>query len=147
MTTKITITDASLASSIDITDSSVLEQFNVWAGRGTFVTIRGQERIEGTQGFIIDWLAGAVGPPPIGLRRYEVKFFVRYPNSATEVLAYIVSYAHDPSGRGFVYLPGRSDEPYWLNLKAIRRGNNLEGHWFLASPIWRDVVGRMIVAR
>jgi hypothetical protein len=62
MTTKITITDASLASSIDITDPSVLEQFNVWAGRGTFVTIRGQERKEGTQGFIIDWLAGAVDP-------------------------------------------------------------------------------------
>jgi hypothetical protein len=148
MTTKITVTDVSLASSIDITDPSVLEQFNVWAGRGTFVTIPGQERREGTNGFIIDWLAGAVSPPPIELHRYEVKFFVRYPNSATEQLAYIVYYAHNPaSGQGFVYLPGKSEEPYRLNLKAIRRGNDLEGNWFLASPAWQDVVGRMIVAR
>jgi hypothetical protein len=147
VTTTITVTDVSRGTSIRITDPSVLERFNVWAGRGTFMTVAGQTT-EGTEGFIIDWLAGVVGPPPTDLPHYEVEFFVRYPNSATEQLAYIVFYACEPSsGQGFVYLPGKSDEPYRLNLKAIHRGNNLEGHWFRASAAWQDAAGRCIATR
>ncbi len=147
VTARITVTDVRLGTSIHITEPSVLERFNVWAGRGTFVTIAGRET-EGTVGFIIDWLAGVVRPPPVGLPRYEVRFFVRHSNSVTEQLVYIVFYARDPSsGRGFVYLPGESDDPYRLNVKAIHRGRNLEGNWFRASRSWQDAVGRLLPAR
>ncbi|HSL23097.1 MAG TPA: hypothetical protein VK886_16320 [Vicinamibacterales bacterium] len=147
-TTRITVTEARLETPVHITNPSILERFNVWAGRGTFVTIAGQERQEGDQGFIIDWVAGVVGPPPRDLPRYEVRFFVRYANSATEKLAYVVYYVHDSSShRGFVYLPGKSDEAYRLNVTAIHRGNNLEGNWFRASPAWYETVERVLGAR
>lgn len=143
VTTKITIRDTSLGTSIDITDRSVLEDFNVWAGRGTFIN-----EVEGTQGFIIDWLAGIVVQRPSGLRRYEVMFYVHYPNSSDEQLAYVVFYESDPSsGQGFVYLPGKSDERYRLNARAIFRGHGLEGNWFRATTAWQNAVGRLISAR
>ena len=41
----------------------------------------------------------------------------------------------DPAtGQGYVYLPGKSDEPYRLNTKAIYRGR--EGNWFRANAAW-----------
>ena len=139
-TTRITITDTSLGTSIDITDRTVVARFNVWDGRGTFSTVNGRET-EGSEGFIIDWLAGAVTSRPGGLRRYEVTFYVRYPNASAEQLAYLALYEHDvSSGAGFVYLPGRADEPYRLNVQAISRGDAYEGHWFRASGTWQEVV-------
>lgn len=147
-TTKITLTETRRGTSVQLTDPSILQRFNVWAGRGTFVTIAGRETKEASEGFIIDWSAGVVGAPPTYFPRYEVKFFVRDPNSATEKLVYVVYYVHDPSSRrGFVYLPGRSDEMYRLNVRAIHRGENREGNWFRASLAWYETVERTIAAR
>ena len=143
VTTKITISDASLRTSIDITAPTILEDFNVWAGPGTFVN-----GVEGTEGFIIDWSSGPVAARPSGLRRYEVLFYVGAPHSVGEQLAYVVLYEHDPSsGLGFVYLPGKSDERYSLNTRAISRGYRFEGHWFRASTAWQSAVAKLISAR
>ncbi len=147
LTTKITIADQGLGTQIDITDPILLKRFNVWDGRGTFATVDGRET-EGTQGFIIDWLAGAIGSKPQGLHRYEVRFYVRHHNTTADELAYVVFYERDPSSReGFVYLPGKSDEPYQLNVRAIHRGPGFEGNWFRASPAWQDAVERVMKAR
>ena len=136
LTTKITIASADRQHRIEIRDEGILEKFQVWAGPGTFVN-----DVEGNGGFIIDWASGAVGGPPRGLRKYEVSFYVRYANRSfdeqTDQLAYVVWYETDPvTGQGYVYLPGKTDEHYRLNMKAIDRGR--EGNWFRATVAWQE---------
>ena len=139
LTTRITLRDTTLDTSIDISDPSVLGAFNVWAGPGTY-----SGGVEGTHGFIIDWAAGIARDRPNGLSGYEVMFYVRFANRSTEELAYVVLYERDPaSRRGFVYLPGRSDEHYGRNVKAIFR-HNLEGNWFHATEAWDNAVNSLL---
>jgi hypothetical protein len=145
-TTRITIIDLSRGASIDITDPSVVSRFNVWDGPGTFSTTNGRE-IQGMGGFIVDWRSGALSVRPTGLRRYEVRFYVRHHNQPPEQLAYTVYYERDPATRnGFVYLPGQSDEHYRLNVFSIHRGQGFEGNWFRASPSWLDAVEPLLLA-
>lgn len=134
-TTRITITGAGLQGPVEISDPRVLKNFNVWSGPGTFAG-----DVESTEGFIVDWASGVVTNRPSGLRTFALSFYVRYANrpfsEQTDQLAYIVSYAVDPAtGDGYVYLPGRSDEPYRLNTRAIYRGR--EGNWFRANAAWQ----------
>lgn len=141
-TTRITITGVGLQNQIEIRDPAVLKHFNVWSGPGTYAN-----GVEGTEGFIIDWASGAVTDRPTGLRTFQVSFYVRYANrpfsEQTDQLAYIVSYAVDPvTGQGYVYLPGRSDESYRLNTKAIHRGR--EGRWFRANAAWQTAFSTVV---
>lgn len=134
-TTKITITGAGLQRPVEISDPELLKNFNVWSGPGTFAN-----GVEGNEGFIVDWASGAATDRPNGLQTFKLSFYVRYANrpfsEQTDQLAYIVSYAVDPeTGQGYVYLPGKSDEPYRLNTKAIIRGR--EGNWFRANAAWQ----------
>jgi hypothetical protein len=143
-TTKITITGAGLQSPVEISDPEILKNFNVWSGPGTFAN-----DVEGTEGFIVDWASGAVTDRPNGLPTFELRFYVRYANrpfsEQTDQLAYIVSYAVDPAtGQGYVYLPGKSDEPYRLNTKAIYRGS--EGNWFRANAAWQTAFRNVVRA-
>jgi hypothetical protein len=135
-TTRITVTGAGLQSPVEISDPEVLKNFNVWSGPGTFAN-----GVEGTDGFIIDWASGAVSDRPNGLRTFELSFYVRYANrpfgEQPDQLAYVVSYAVDPAtDQGYVYLPGKSDERFRLNTRAIYRGR--EGHWFRATAAWQS---------
>ena len=140
-TTKVIITSSELQRPTEISDPEVLKNFNVWSGPGTFSSgVEGNE-VEGNEGFIIDWASGVVTERPNGLRTFELSFYVRYANrpfaEQTDQLAYIVSYAVDPAtGQGYVYLPGKADEPYRLNTKAIYRER--EGHWFRATGQWQS---------
>jgi hypothetical protein len=138
-TTKITIIDTVSGQEVDIADEGVLQNFNVWAGPGTFV-----DEVEGTQGFIIDWASGIV-PRPDGSRRYEVRFYVHGSSSVDAQPAYVVFYERDPgSPRGFVYLPGRSDEQYRQNTRAIVRGHGFEGNWFRAAARWENAIQSLV---
>jgi hypothetical protein len=139
-TTKVIITSGELQSPIEISDPEVLANFNVWSGPGTF-----SNGVEGNEGFIIDWAAGVVTERPVGARKFELSFYVRYANrpfgEQADQLAYVVSYAVDPAtGQGYVYLPGRADEPYRLNTKAIYR--DCEGNWFRATAQWQSAFSR-----
>lgn len=141
-TTKVIITGGELQGPIEITDPDVLENFNVWSGPGTF-----SNGVEGNEGFIIDWAAGVVTERPDAIRKFELSFYVRYANrpfsEQTDQLAYVVSYAVDPAtGQGYVYLPGRADEPYRLNTKAIYR--ECEGNWFRATAQWQSAFGDVV---
>jgi len=134
-TTRITITGAQLLNPIEISDPAILKSFNVWSGPGIFMNGR-----EGTEGFIVDWASGVMADHPDQLRAFKVSFYVRYANrpfnEQTDQLAYIVSYAVDSeTGQGYVYLPGKSDESYSLNTRAIYRGR--EGNWFRANAAWQ----------
>ena len=146
-TTRILILDTTSGTASEIRDRSVLEQFNVWAGRGTFAGVLGEE-VESSQGFIIDWEAGIIDGHTDRARRYEVRFYVDARGSSAEALAYVVFYENDPLTReGYVYLPGPSDEQYRLNIRAIHRGNELEGHWFRASRAWQTAVAALSLGR
>lgn len=144
VTTRIRIEGADLTTPIEITDPELLGNFNVWAGRGTYVSYSpGDVRHEGTEGFIIDWPAGTVAERPAGVRGYRVSFFVKYRDDPNEQLAYVVFYDWDPTTeRGYVYLPGKHDEWYRRNTRAIFRG--VEGNWFHETTAWQDAVNPFI---
>jgi hypothetical protein len=94
---------------------------------------------EQTEGFIVDWARGVVRERPDGLPRYEVSFYAKHANrrleSQEEHLAYVVSYAFDAArGEGYVYLPGKDDAHYALNVGTIFRER--EGYWFRATEAW-----------
>ncbi len=150
-TTKITISGASLAHPIEITDAGILKQCQVWSGPGTSVCMGGRGNcVEGTEGFIVDWSSGAVAERPHGLQQYEVSFYVtdaRLPDQpGPEQLAYVVSYEYDAAtSQGYVYLPGKDDPWYPLNSASIFRGR--EGHWFRATRAWEDAVVPLVARR
>lgn len=134
---KITIKGADLKTPIEITDFRNFKDvgINVWAGPGVQVDGEGQ-----TAGFIVDWSRRVVERPK-GLQRYEVSFYAKFPD---EKLIYVVLYEYDPATeRGYIYLPGRGDEWYRLNVGTIVHG--VEGRWFRAESGW-DRVARPLLA-
>jgi len=145
-TTKITISGANLAAPIEITDATIVQRFQVWAGPGVFHG-RGGVTTEETEGFIIDW-SSMIKEPPSGLQRYQVSFYVtdnRFAEARPEELAYVVLYDHDSaSGRDYVYLPGNGDEWYEMNTRNMTHGR--EGHWFRATTGWQSIA-RALIAR
>jgi hypothetical protein len=150
-TTKITISGAHLANPIEITDLNIVKEFQVWTGPGTTGCIGGRSNcIEGTEGFIVDWSSGAVVQRPNGLQHYEVAFYVidaRVPGQpGPEHLAYVVFYEYDPAAsQGYVYVPGKGDQWYALNVTSIYRRR--EGKWFQATRAWQDAVVPLITPR
>jgi hypothetical protein len=145
-TSRISISGDTLAAPIEIRDAAIVDKFQIWAGPGTRSCVAGH-CVEGAEGFIVDWSAGAVAAQPSGLRRYQVSFFVEdEPSSAQpkpERLAYVVLYEDDPvRSQGFVYLPGKGDQWQELNWGSIYRRQ--EGHWFRATRAWQVVVARLI---
>lgn len=129
-TLKITIRGDDLPKPIDITDPNVLAPFNIWTSSNEH------------RGLIVDWPQGVVSERPKGLRRYEVFF---YANHHAAGLDYVVFYEYDPATkRGYVYVPGESDQWYRLNVFSIYRGN--EGQWFHAWSEW-DSIARELISK
>ena len=151
-TIRIEIRDLALGTVTQMTDRSLVSQFNVWSGPGTYSGPSGQVT-EGTDGFIVDWRRGSINERPTQLKRYELRFFSgpRPGKSGRpdppETLAYIVLYENDPStGEGYVYLPGRGDPHFALNVRSIHR-DGLNGHWFRANREWQAAFARLPLAR
>ena len=149
-TSRINISGGNLDRPVDIRNEAVLEAFQIWSGPGTSSCVAGQ-CVEGTEGFIVDWSAGAVAARPNRLPRYQIAFFVeeegvgRQP--AAERLAYVVLYEYDSArAQGFVYLPGKGDQWNELNWGSIYR-HGLEGAWFRATRAWQDAVVPLISQR
>jgi hypothetical protein len=149
-TNRITVAGGTLARPIDIIDSSIVRQFQVWTGPGTAVCIGGRGNcVEGTEGFIVDWSSN-VAERRGGLPHYEVSFYVidnRLPGQpGSEHLAYVVAYEYDAAAsQGYVYVPGKGDRWYALNSASIYRGR--EGKWFRATRAWQDAVVPLIEER
>lgn len=52
---------------------------------------------------------------------------------------YVLVYCYDPARKtGYVYLPGKGEKWYDVNVGSIYRG--VEGHWFQASGSFGDVI-------
>jgi hypothetical protein len=139
-TSRITITGPDLKGPIEITDPKALANFNVWTGAGTSWT-GPAAATQDVHGFVIDWSQAVVADPPKGLTRYQVSFYAKLPD---ERLVYVVFYEYDPAAdHGYVYLPGKNDDWYRLNIGTIFR--RVEGHWFIASKTW-ELVARPLIA-
>lgn len=140
-TTQIVISGGNLASPVRIADPVTLGRFYVWSGAGTFHSYARGPKIEGTEGFIVDWPAGIADERPAGLPRYEVAFHV----AGSAALVYTVLYEPDMSGdRGYVYLPDRGDEWFPANARVIWRGHGFEGHWLHATRAWQQAAASVI---
>jgi hypothetical protein len=138
-TSRIIIEGTDLTKPIEITHRKVLANFNVWTGPGTFSTQQGANA--NAPGFIIDWSQGPVSQPPQALRRYQVSFYSDELQSERPI--YVVYYAVGPgSDEGYVYLPGKSDEWWRLNVSSIIRG--AEGKWFHAWSLWEGIARPLI---
>lgn len=121
----------------NITSRKTLARFNVWSGPGT--SSNGIASTE-PQSFIVDWSKGPLATAPQALLPYQVSFYGVLPGEQTESLLYVVTYAFDPAaGQGYVYLPGKGDRWYGLDVSRILHG--VEGKWFHAWSAWDEVAG------
>jgi hypothetical protein len=60
-----------------------------------------------------------------------------------EKQVYVVSYEYNPSSRqGYVYLLGKGEKWWRLNVSSILRG--VEGNWFSAWSSWENVARPLI---
>ena len=136
---KIVVQGADLITPIQITDPTVLADIQVLSGKGTYSN---EPRLE-EPSFIIDWSQGPTAGPSKALPGYEVSFYANLP---TQRLVYVVLYAFDAvTGQGYVYLPGKDDKNYRLNVHTIICG--VEGKWFHSWTGWDAVAERLIESR
>jgi hypothetical protein len=138
-TVRIVIRGAELATPVQVSNQKIVANFQVVSGKGTYSN---EPRLE-EPSFVIDWSQGPTVEPPKPLPRYEVLFYADRPN---ERLVYAVSYAFDAvTGQGYVYLPGKNDENYELNVHTIIR--RVEGKWFHSWDRWDGIAQQLIQAR
>ena len=124
-TAKITISGGGLTSEIEVTDPRILDISNMWYGK------------------FLDQSKGAVKEPPMGLRTYEVWLYIKFSDNDLR-RRYVVYYSPGPStGRGYIYLPGKGQPWYWLNVSALLRDGR-DGKWSYASPAWEDLIKPVI---
>jgi hypothetical protein len=90
-----------------------------------------------------DFLGPIVPEPGAALERYEMAFHVLPNRSRNVEVMYVVTYARNTAtGESFVYLPGRGEEHYSLNVRTILRGH--EGRWHRAVSRWADAVNKSL---
>ncbi len=116
---KITISGPGLANPVEITDPQILSHFSPWED-GYF-----------------DAPKGALPTGPKTDRIYQVFIYSKDNNNQLQV-RYAFQYV--PGQPGYVYLPGKNDPWYEVNIGTILRGSTFEGHWFYASKEWGDFI-------
>jgi hypothetical protein len=141
---RIEIRSPALAGAIAITDPKI-QGFHVWSGPGV-----NNVAVANADGFIANWKGGVVSNPPARAARYELSWYAACHagancRSTQPALVYVVVYARDPSsGHGYVYLPGKGEPSYDLNVTSIYRG--VEGHWFRTTESWDRFVDPFVAA-
>jgi hypothetical protein len=83
-----------------------------------------------------DFIGPVSGAPDSALPRYQVSFHVQPIRSSDVRVMYVVQYVVDPRTReAFVYLPGRGEQGYRLNVGTMLRDND-DGRWHRAPQAW-----------
>lgn len=118
---KVIITGPGLAVPIEITDPSVLSQFNPWTGQ-----------------FVDQDRTAATGTPEVPTP-YEVLFYSNDGGGKSQ-LFYAFYYWRASGARGRVYLPQPQDKWYDMDNYTIARGSG----WFYASTDWDGFVERLL---
>jgi len=120
---KISISGPGLARPIEITDQQILQQFSPWDNK------------------FYDLQKGALTVAPRTDRIYEVLMYTKENNNQPQV-RYAFQYV--PGQPGYIYLPGKGDTWYEVDIGTIIRGSMIEGHWFYASHGWGDLMGHLL---
>jgi hypothetical protein len=124
-TVKITISGGGLTSAIEVTDARILDISNVWSGQ------------------FLDRSRGTAKEPSRSLPRYEVSFYIKIAENEVRK-KYVLYYCPNPAAEpGYIYLPGKGETWYSLNVGAILRDGQ-DGKWNYASPAWEDLIKPMI---
>jgi hypothetical protein len=126
-TVKITISGGGLTSAIEVTDQRILDISNVWSGQ------------------FLDRSRGTAKEPPRGFQRYEVSFYIKIAENKVSK-KYVLYYYPNPAAEpGYIYLPGKGETWYSLNVAAILRDEQ-DGKWNYASPTWEDLIKPVIAS-
>ncbi len=126
-TTKITISGGGLTSAIEVTDPRILDMSNVWTGH------------------FLDRSRGTRKEPPRVLDRYEVSFYIKIVDNEVKKKYVLYYYPSDTTEPGYIYLPGKGDTWYELNVGALIRDGQ-DGRWNYAAPKWEDLI-KDVIAR
>jgi hypothetical protein len=124
-TVKITISGGELTKVIEVTDQRILDISSIWAGE------------------FLDPSEGTAKEPPVGLRRYEVSFYIKIANNDVRKWYVLYYYPNSVAVPGYIYLPGRGEAWYSLNVGAIIRDGQ-DGKWNYASSAWEDLIKPVI---
>ena len=93
-----------------------------------------------------DFLGPPSAEPSQSLPRYTVSFFVKPPRSEVRMM-YVVRYVVAPNtAKSYVYLPGRGEDGYRLNVSTILRDDH-DGRWFEAERGWSETINSRLAAR
>ena len=140
-TAKIEVAGPAATPALEISDVGILKLFSIWNGPG--VRINGERQIGAQPGAFIDWSRGTASRPSTA-QLYTVTFHQEGgANMDERHRKYVVTYAFDSDGQGYIYLPGPQDgELYARNTFSIV--HNVEGSWFHASPNWEQAVAPRI---
>jgi hypothetical protein len=125
-TVKLTITGPGLAAPIEIVDSAILDGSNVYAGSFLGETQQAVPSVE----------------TPI----YTVSFHVQSPEWMRRPVKamYAVSVARDArTGALWLYLPGRGEAGYALNVGTILRDGQ-DGHWHRPPQAWASALAKYL---
>lgn len=125
-TVKLTLTGPGLARAIEITEAGLLDGSNVWAGAFNGETVAAAPVVNG----------------PI----YTVAFDVKLPEwqRAGVQRRYAVEVARDANtGALWLYLPGRGEPGYALNVRTILRDTQ-DGHWHRPPVKWANALAKYL---
>ncbi|HEV8393350.1 MAG TPA: hypothetical protein VGQ37_03705 [Vicinamibacterales bacterium] len=125
-TVKLTLTGPGLAAPVEIVEPSILNQSNVWGGSFIGETLDAE--------------------PPVKQPIYTVSFDVLPPERLHEPARtmYTVSLARDArSGALLLYLPGRGEPGYWLNVRSMLRDGQ-DGYWHRPPAAWASAVAKYL---
>jgi hypothetical protein len=126
-TAKITISGGALTSEIEITDSRILDLSGVWGGR-----------------FLDTSAAPAIAPPQVA-PTYQVWLYIKSADQGVQRRHVLYYSPSEPSKKGLIYLPGKGQPWYSLNVSAILRYGS-DGEWNYASPSWEELI-KLVITR
>jgi hypothetical protein len=88
--------------------------------------------------FTGNFIGNRTDEPDRTFPRYTVSFYIETLRNPVRMM-YVVGYVRNPqTGQEFVYLPGRGEEWYRLNVSTILRRQ--EGEWHHADGAWSNAI-------
>ena len=130
MTVKLVVNGPGLRDNVEITDPPAIAA-NIYGG---------------------NFMTTATTEPDKTWPRYRIVFYLNKGGRGV-VAAYAVVYVRNPkTGEGFVYLPGRGDADYRLNISSIIRDGSAspglqparDGQWQCAETSWSAAVNAQL---
>ena len=126
-TAKIVISGGVLTTTIEVTDPRILDASNVWTGP------------------FLDNSKAATKDSPTDLLRYEVSFYIKVADDRFRKKYVVYYYPNSASQQGYIYLPGKAETWYFLNVQSIIRDQR-DGKWNYASPTWENLMKPVIAS-